>query len=430
MLTQKHLKTAILTAFAVETISITWCLKIPGGSYLFTILYFIAGISFAGLLLFFPELKFPTGGIKAWNTRPVHYKFIIIGLLALAMYTLGGIWFDDIPVDISYADMLPIIKVMCQRFAAGLHREVYDNIPWIWNGIQPIYLPAMWLPFVPATVLGFDMRWITVAGLLFAFSVFILIYRPERKSYQSFLLGVLAFLLFWWIFADDTPGVITVSEEGVVAAYYTLLVLALISGKPLLTGIATSLCMLSRYALIGWVPAFLLYLLLQKKIKQSVIFIITGILCFVLLFLLPVGWDTFVRLALLPGNYIKFAGIVWHDSPEVFSKGLGFAGFFGPRRIALLHRLLIILSFVVPALFILFCYYRSKKGKIANIPLATLKISVVIFYCFIDVPYMYLFYTSSFISLITIAMLFRNSGPAPNPVPDLVQDPAVESGSK
>src|ERR1700737_4132877 len=98
MLTQKRLKNAILTAFAVETLSITWCLKIPGGSYFFTILYFIAGISFAGLLLFFPKLKFSTGGIKTWNKRLVHYKLIIIGLLALSIYTLCGFWFDDIPV--------------------------------------------------------------------------------------------------------------------------------------------------------------------------------------------------------------------------------------------------------------------------------------------------------------------------------------------
>ncbi|MFZ6026041.1 MAG: hypothetical protein ACOYVG_16495 [Bacteroidota bacterium] len=38
-----------------------------------------------------------------------------------------------------------------------------------------------------------------------------------------------------------------------------------------------------------------------------------------------------------------------------------------------------------------------------NIALAALKLSIVVVYTFIDVPYQYLFYTSSFISLIAIA---------------------------
>ena len=218
-----------------------------------------------------------------------------------------------------------------------------------------------------------------------------------------------AFLLFWWLFADDTPGVISVSEEGVVIAYYVFLVLALVSGNPWLTGIAASLCMLSRYALAGWIPAFLLYLLLTRKWKKAAIFSFTGAICLLFLFILPVGWPTFLRLLQLPGNYVRFAGIVWNDSPDVFSTSLGFAGLFGPRHIALLHGILVTLSFSVPALFILYCYRRSrKKGKsVANIPLATLKLSLVIFYSFIDVPYLYLFYTSSFVSLIAIALLLR-----------------------
>jgi len=265
----------------------------------------------------------------------------------------------------------------------------------------------MWLPYVPAIALGIDMRWITMAGLLFSFAVFLFLYRPEIHRYLSFFTGVLAFLLFWWILADNTPGIISVSEEGVVIAYYVLLVLALTSGNPWFIGIMASLCMLSRYTLVGWIPAYTLHLLLEKKWKQIGIFALTGLLCFILLFLLPVGWQTFWRLARLPGNYIAFAGRVWKDSPDVFSTSPGFAFFFGPRRIALLHTLLIGLSFIVPSGFILYCHAVKKRRQIANIPLAALKLALVIFYCFIDVPYLYLFYTSSFVSLIIITMLVR-----------------------
>ena len=49
--------------------------------------------------------------------------------------------------------------------------------------------------------------------------------------------------------------------------------------------------------------------------------------------------------------------------------------------------------------------WNSRKKVMENIPLAALKLSSVIFYNFIDVPYLYLFYTSSFISLLVGAVV-------------------------
>lgn len=406
---QKHLKSTIVIAFAAETLCVTWGLKIPGGTPFFSVLYLIAGVAIALMLIQVSPLRLPRLAPRGENTRINVFRLVLFGMVVMAVLTLCRYWFDEIPLDINYADMLPIIKVMDQRFLAGNWTHIYDNIPWIWHGIQPIYLPSMWQPFVFSVFFGIDMRWITVAGLLFAFGVFIFVYQPDRKSYRSFFTGVLAFLLFWWIFADDTAGVISVSEEGVVIAYYVFLVLALVSGNAWLIGVAASLCMLSRYALAGWIPAYLFYLLLTQKWKKAAIFSLTGILCLLFLFIFPVGLPTFMRLLKLPGNYVAFAGVVWKDSPDVFSTSLGFAWFFGPGRIEQLHKLLITLSFSVPALFILYCYLRRRiKGvTISNIPLAALKLTLVVFYCFIDVPYLYLFYTSSFVSLISIALLLR-----------------------
>ena len=407
MAPRKYLLTGLLLAFAVETLSSTWLLKLNGWAPLLSILYFLSGVTLSILLVSFPVVKLVKPAKGWWKKHTIHYRLILIGLIALAMYSWCHYWFEEIPIDINNADMLPIIKVMGERFVAGHHKQVYDTIPWIWNGIQPIYLPAMWLPYVPALAMGLDIRWITMAGLLFSFAVFLFLYHPEIHRYLSFFTGVLAFLLFWWILADNTPGIISVSEEGVVIAYYVLLVLALTSGNPWWIGVMASLCMLSRYSLVGWIPAYTLYLLLGKKWKQIGIFALTGILCFILLFLLPVGGQTFMRLAKLPGNYIAFAARVWRDSPDVFSTSPGFAYFFGAKGIVLLHRLLIALSFIAPAAFVLYCYRRKKRQPLANIPLAALKLSLVIFYCFIDVPYLYLFYTSSFVSLVIVTMLIR-----------------------
>jgi hypothetical protein len=406
----KNLPAILLAAFAVETLSITWCLKIPGAAPFLSITYLASGIALAFLPLSFPAITLPAINLRCWNTRANHYRLMVAGLVILATWSWCNYWFDESPIDITNADMLPIIKVMGERFIAGQHSHIYDTIPWIWHGTQPIYLPAMWLPYVPAIALGIDMRWIAIAGLLFSFITFLFLYRPHTHHYLSFLLGVLAFLLFWWVVADNTAGIVSVAEEGTVIALYVLLVLALLSGNPFLTGIAISLCMLSRYALVGWIPAYLLYLVLEKKWKN--LFVIAGMggLCFVLLFLVPVGWTTFLRLARLPENYVSFAARVWKDSPDVFSSAPGLAWFFGPGRISLLHGLLITLSFLAPPVFMIAGRRRLRvalRPASPNLPLATLKLSLVVFYCFIDVPYLYLFYTSSFVSLITVSLLLR-----------------------
>jgi hypothetical protein len=112
----------------------------------------------------------------------------------------------------------------------------------------------------------------------------------------------------------------------------------------------------------------------------------------------------------LPGNYVAFARRVWQDSPEVYWLNLGLAKFYGPQRVAILHDTLLAMSFGIPILFICFCL-QQKKWKLQNTNLACFKLSLFVFYQFIDVPYGYLFYTSSFVSLVIAANLLSNRTP-------------------
>jgi hypothetical protein len=157
------------------------------------------------------------------------------------------------------------------------------------------------------------------------------------------------------------------------------------------------------------VPAYLLYLVLERRWRYLLWFALAGAGCFVLFFLIPVGWGTFLRLASLPGDYVAFAARVWKDSPDVFRTAPGFAWFFGPRGTGLLHRLLLTGSFGVPMLFLAFCYWRWRGpgGRPANLAVAMLKLTLVVFYCCIDVPYLYLFYTSSMVSLVVVTLALR-----------------------
>ena len=102
-----------------------------------------------------------------------------------------------------------------------------------------------------------------------------------------------------------------------------------------LIGMATSLCVLSRYSLVGWIPAMLVFYLYTKDFKNLFRIAIMGIVFFLALVLIPFGWSTFLTLTAIPSEYISFSERVWKDAPVVFRESLGFAKFFGPKNIAM-----------------------------------------------------------------------------------------------
>ncbi len=404
-----NIQRILIIAFVLETLCVTYALYIPALSGLITVLYTLTGITIAcGLLWMKPNAAQKNESLFSFAKPLNRYRWLLMGIALLVMCRFTIQWLEDNPLEYHNADMLPIIKVMCQRFVSGEWPHVYDPIPEIWHGTVPIYLPAMWMPFSIPVSFSIDPRWLTVIVLLIVLGFFLWKINPLHKN--AWILFACAFLLFWWLFVDEKAGLLTYSEEGIIIFYYVLLTLALLKRNIWLIAVTASVCVLSRYALIGWLPAMALYFMYLKEWKNLFRFAITGIICLLVILVLPFGWKTVQSLIALPGSYIAFAGRVWHDAPHVFSGSLGWAKFFGPQRIAQLHYTLITLSFAVPVIimFVLLVINRKYKIPLQNLPLAVLKISLVVFYSFVDVPYLYLFYTSSFVSLIAIACFISN----------------------
>ena len=406
---QKRILTA---AFFIEILSATYLLADPDFAAFASILYFLSGITIACVLLFLPQSHLHLPKKNYFNNTFNSYKLSALVMMGVIMCHFGIQYMDDAPLNYHDSDMLPIIQVMSHRFIEGHWAEVYNTIPNIWQGVKPIYLPAMWLPFSFAEWLHIDIRWITILALFLAFSIPILLWDPFASQRLSLTYKIGVFMLFWWLFANDSAGLVPYTEEGVVIINYVWLAIALLSENYLLIGVAACLCLLSRYALIGWLPAMLVLLYVQRKRKQWLHLKISGIACFSLLVLLPFGWSIIKNFITLPGAYIDFAARVWKDGPQVFAISLGFAKFFGPTHIALQHYILITLSFTAPMIFVLICAWVNYKKRIIlhNIPLAALKFTLVIFYSFVDVPYLYLFYTSPFISCVLVSywVSYRN----------------------
>ncbi len=401
-MTFNNRKNLLLFSLAAETFFGSYGLLLGAQTAIVSILYLIASLCFILCILLLQKAELPDfRGLK----KDSYLKWPLLLVMCVLAYLTSRYWMDEIPLDPDFADMLPIIKVMNERFLHGEWKHVYDKIPEIWNGTRPIYLPAMWFPYAPAVSMKFDMRWITVLAVLFSFSIVLFNIRLRGNRYFGYGQLVIGAVLFWWLFArNDVHNLISMSEEGVVIFYFVLLSLAVISDNALLMGLAASCCLLSRYSMIGWLIPCLIFYASKREYRKLLIFSLTMTSCFVLFFLIPFGYGTLKNMISLPALYVKFAKHVWEFSPEVFWLNPGLAKFFGPHHMGILHLMLLVVSFAVPLLFVGFCLVQ-KKWKFQNVNLACFKLSLVVFYQFIDVPYGYLFYTSSFVSLIVAGAL-------------------------
>lgn len=315
MRNKNYLKTWLIAACIIETLCATYFLDITRYATFFSFIYFIAGISIGILILFFPQIK--RNGFTDQRKYNVVFFFKILLIAATAFFLFYGsksIMIEN-PLDYRTADMLPVIKIMNQRFLHGEWKHVYDSIPGIWSERKPIYLPCMWLPFSPAVAFNFDVRWITVTALFIVFAVLINAVSFKKNWKFSLLLLTTVFVFFWWLIsADDQHGFISLTEEGVIVLFYVLLALALISENILFISIAACLCMLSRYSGIGFVPAFFIYLLLSKKKKQAFLFALIGLMFLLIFFILPFGWEPFKDLKASIAEVAHAAGYSDHSA--------------------------------------------------------------------------------------------------------------------
>lgn len=382
----------ILVLAILQVLSATYFLEIPNFQALDSFLFLFTGIGISLCLLQAPAIQLQRESII---NRQLLFKLLVIALLLPVSYQVARHIMDDNPLVYQNADMLPIIKSMNQRFLSGQWKQVYQPIPEIWKGIQPIYLPAMWMPFGLSLIFDFDIRWITLCGIWL--SVMLCVLPPWRKLASASCLIVAFLILLTWLHTNDDNGVIGLTEEGVVFFYYSLLATAIILNNPWLLGISVAFCLLSRYSFIGWIPFAVLYLVLRKEYKfllRTSLVVVIG----VLILILPFGMGPLLYHLHLHDDYISHAARVWHDEPDTYFETLGMAKFFGASHIKFLHSILVAGSFLIPLSFLFFL--RKKIATQPNVLLAGLQLSLTFFYNFLDVTYLYLYYTPVFVSLL------------------------------
>lgn len=313
----------------IETICVTYALKITQLIPIATILYFLAGIAIPIVMVLLPLKTYKPIHFLEIAKENAWYKLLIIIMVGINIHYFTKNWIRGTPLSYVDSDILPIIKVMCRRFLNGEWSLVYQPIPEIWNGIQPIYLPAMWMPFGVAVAGNFDLRWITAGSLFMSLSFIWVLWRPVKKDFMGAALLGATCIISWWLLTEQSHNFIRLSEEGVVVLYYCLLILCLCTENYVLIGIAAALCAFSRFMLAGWYPAMLIYLLfIRKQPGKLLTFMCISLLALLIWIVLPFGWKPIHISINLPDQYIVQAERVWKESPQYFTKSMGFAKFF------------------------------------------------------------------------------------------------------
>jgi hypothetical protein len=186
------------------------------------------------------------------------------------------------------------------------------------------------------------------------------------------------------------------------------------------------LCLLSRYAILLWVPAFFILLFFSGNKKQGIytaVILLTGMLAiFIIPFLLSypkileTGYSQYTAAALG-----EWKGQSWQkdgDMPFQLSQGYGFAIYFYQlgkgeiiQRLKLTQMVHFIICIVLPVATVL--WYRLRKNKRLSLNwflLFSLKLHLVFFFAFIQVPYAYLFFTPLLVSSLLTILLLLQSG--------------------
>lgn len=368
-----------------------------------TALYYLSGFSIAVI----PLIKiFPTNTSKHWRSIPIIRLIGFLFLISYGIFILSLLIGESV-IDITQADMLPILQIMANRFLDG--KDVYAVIPEIWDGIQPIYLPAMWFPYLIASAGEFDMRWINL-GILLIGLLMVTVYVPalKKKSWQTILPIIPAFFLLYTFNSKDAQFLLQ-SEEAVVAAYYLILVYSLHRGNPIMISIALSLCLLSRYSLLIWVVLYLIYLFVYESKKMAIrVTVFTSI---IMLFLCWVSGaiyhiPDFLKLPSIYENAMLDSGLRWKYEPLV-NQSLGFAKYFGFESMDLLIKLFKAQLILAPTLCLIVFASLKKYLNSKMFIFCSLKFCLILFYGFMIMPYKYLFFTSTLLSIAIFSLMIE-----------------------
>jgi hypothetical protein len=305
---------------------------------------------------------------------------------------------ENYPAVASLSDVIPQAQILSARLLRFDHPyQAIDFGTYIMN--PPTYLPAHWMPYMISSFFQFDPRWVCFLIWVIAWLLFFRgLLSMGVGLWQGIILLVLPAIV---ISAVKDHDVLTwaISLEMMVAGYYLALGAGLASGHRSQQSGSAVLCLMSRFALLFWMP---IYLWVTAQLEGKKAFWRTALVlaggC-AILYVPFLGNDPFMFFK--TQQYYNNGSVVeWiqGDKPPHLYNHLGFARFYFEEYrpdltggvLAIKKTMLLLSGFVM--LLLVGIFQKIKRWVSPELfLLGSFKIMLAVFYSFIQIPYHYLY---------------------------------------
>jgi len=371
-----------------------------------SIIFLIAGISISILPLI--TVKIPTQSSGNYSNKKLFYVLITcIVILCGVIFAFCPDLYKKIPIHPQTADMIPILSAMAERYTSG--QSVYAFIQ-VSDPMYPIYLPMLWLPFIIPNTFHFDPRWLIELFLCAGIVMIAFVVPKKELKVRQFIVLIPLCTLVWGIVQKEIT-LITMTQEGIIIAYYMFFALVMMrfSRNPYLVSIAIALCLLSRFTLLFFFGFYLLFVwkFENKKLAYK-IFGLTALIVIILMFVFQAIFHLDIFLG-LSDNYIGAVVSKKEKYVDMIKYSMGIAKFFKYESLPILHKLHLIFQFIPLIGGFLYFYFNKPLIDKRVFLLSIAKLSFVLFFNLLILPYTYLFYISILYSIIILYVYARDS---------------------
>ena len=421
-----RLRWLLYALLLAELLLFTWFRGLFGPYASPVVLYGLALASCAGLYRLTRHAAWPPAaaadsGVPAssWPGRAATLLAVIAGTWVSTVWALKFI--RQMPLNVNSSDIIPAVQVYARRWLAD--EPVYQPLTReLGRFALPTYLPATWFPFVLPEWLGFDYRLLAFAALLgLGAGSYLLVLRPgslRRRWPAALALALVPFVSVFFLVRTE-KGLVGQTVEGLIIGYYALLVAGILRRNLLLTALGLSLCLLSRYALVLWVPLYLGLMFGQDSRRRALLLAGLVLAAVGLFYGLPYLRHDWTLPARVLAAYTDAAVAEWQHlrptdgRPYHVYNGVGLAPFFyhfGPAsllaRVQLLKavHLTLLLATVLGAA-LLYVRQQAPRTDYRLYAVLVLKLYLATFYAFLQVPYAYLAAVGIFLSAFLVLIV-------------------------
>jgi hypothetical protein len=263
-------------------------------------------------------------------------RFHVIWMAAGA-FILGtivrGIHMEYIPIAPEFGDMLPLVNGAINNLLSGRSPYMTYEMPWL---VPLTYLPLTWLSYIPAYLLGVDLRWTNIGAQVVIIGALVWL-SAQRSGLQAVIQSEPTLLLWAWLYLQ--PSIIHWDMGNTAPITWALLAvtLSLVLAKRTHSAAIALGCTVAGTPLVAVFAVFiaLYWLRHQGVIRTARLLAISGIVAglIVLPFLLWSPQD------FITGTYRWFNHIEgwpqqkWIETdPPIWSVITGFSGEFWARE--------------------------------------------------------------------------------------------------